>query len=368
MTRTRTAGTRTRTLVVAASAAVAVLTAGVLLRPPTPSLSPETTGDAELTTWIADHLGDGARDQLVAAVVTPDGVRFAGFGADESTEVEIGSVTKTMTALLLAQSAASGTVSLEDRAADHADVGGLPATLEELATHRSGLPRLPSDAGVLVRSVLSQLRGTDPYAGYSADDVLRHAAGATRGDGTVLYSNLGPAVLGQVLARAEGAAYSDLVQERILAPLGMTASRVPMTADGLGPDAPTGYSATGRAVDAWAMEGYAPAGGVRSTAADMARYAQALLTGDPALGVPAAEVLAPRHEAGDLGRIGLAWLTAEREDGGETTWHNGGTAGYSTMLAMDRERGVAVFVNGNTAASVDELGRNLLVHVLEEES
>ena len=79
-------------------------------------------------------------------------------------------------------------------------------------------------------------------------------------------------------------------------------------------------------------------------------------------------VLDPRFDAGDGDRIGLAWYTSDAVGGGSATWHNGGTAGYATMLAMDRERGIAVFVNSNTATSVDGLGLRLLAHVLEEES
>ncbi|MWV59097.1 serine hydrolase domain-containing protein [Rathayibacter sp. VKM Ac-2754] len=357
-----------RLKIAAGAAALAVLAAGLLLRPTVPALSAERTGDAEIADWLHENVERGARDQLVAAVVTPDGVRFAGLGADESTEVEIGSVTKTMTALLLAQSAANGTVSLEDPAADHAELGGFPGTLEELASHRSGLPRLSSDLRDTAVTLLAQLRGSDPYASYSAEDALRHAAAAPLGEPEVAYSNLGAAVLGQAVARAEGVEYADLLRERVFTPLGMDASSIPTTADALAPDAPTGYSESGRPVDAWTLEGYAPAGGVRSTAADMARYAEALLTDDPALGVPAAEVLDPRFDAGGSGRVGLAWFTSDAVGGGSATWHNGGTAGYSTMLAMDRERGVAVFVNGNTASSVDGLGMRLLDHVLEEDS
>ncbi|PPI19434.1 serine hydrolase [Rathayibacter sp. AY1B1] len=357
--------TRRRLALAAASAAAVVLLGGVLLRPSAPTLSTEATGDAEIAEWLRTDVGDGARNHLVAAVVTPDGVRYGGLGADERTEVEIGSVTKTMTALLLARSAAEGTVGLEDPAADHADVGGFTGTLEELATHRSGLPRLPAGIGDLASTLVAQLRGTDPYAGWSADDVLRQAADADQGEHVHAYSNLGAAVLGQTLARAEGRDYADLLRERVLDPLGMTATSAPETADALPADAPTGFSASGRPVDAWTMAGYAPAGGVRSTAADMARYAQALLTDDPALGVPAASVLDPRFDA-DGARIGLGWFTSESEDGGSVTWHNGGTSGYSTMLAMDRERGVAVFVNGDTASSVDELGLRLLERAGEE--
>ncbi|QHC65289.1 serine hydrolase [Rathayibacter sp. VKM Ac-2759] len=357
-----------RLTIAAGAAALAVLAGGLLLRPAAPTLSAERTGDAGIADWLHANADAGARDQLVAAVVTPEGVRFAGLGADESTEVEIGSVTKTMTALLLAQSAADGTVALDDPAAEHAELGSFPGTLEELASHRSGLPRLSSDLRDTAVTVLAQLRGADPYATFSAEDALRHAAAAPLGDGEVAYSNLGAAVLGQAVARAEGVEYADLLRDRVFSPLGMHASSVPTTADALAPGAPTGYSETGRAVDAWTLEGYAPAGGVRSTAADMARYAEALLTDDPALGVPAAEVLDPRFDAGDGARIGLAWFTSGTEGGGSATWHNGGTAGYATMLAMDRERGVAVFVNGNTASSVDGLGMRLLAQVLEEDS
>ena len=359
---------RTRTRLIAAAAAVAVLAGGVLLRPAAPRLSDERTGDAAIAQWLSEQAG-GTRDRLVAAVVTPDGVRFAGLGADERTEVEIGSVTKTMTALLLAQSAAAGTVALADRAADHAEVGGFEGTLEELASHRSGLPRLSPNPLDLAATLVAQLRGVDPYATFSPEDVLRQAASAGGGGGDeVAYSNLGVAVLGQTLARAEGADYADLVRERILTPLGMTASSVPVSTDALGPDAPTGFSESGRRVGPWTLEGYAPAGGVRSTAEDMARYAGALLTDDPALGVPAATVLDPRFDAGDGDRIGLGWFTSAADDGGATTWHNGGTAGYATMLAMDRERGFAVFVSSTTATSVDGLGLDLLAHVLEEEA
>ncbi|QHC69086.1 serine hydrolase domain-containing protein [Rathayibacter sp. VKM Ac-2801] len=357
-----------RRLVLAAAAAAAVLLGGVLLQPSAPTLSPDATGDARIAEWLRTDVGDGARNHLVAAVVTPDGVRYGGLGADERTEVEIGSVSKTMTALLLAQSAEEGTVALDDPAAEHADVGGFPGTLEELASHRSGLPRLPSGLGDTAATLLAQLRGTDPYAGWTADDALRHAAEADLGPEEAAYSNLGAAVLGQTLARAEGRDSADLLRERVLEPLGMTATTVPVTADALAPGAPSGYSASGRSVAPWTLEGYAPAGGVRSTAADMGRYAQALLTDDPALGVPGSAVLDPRFDAGGGDRIGLAWYTSEAAGGGFTTWHNGGTAGYSTMLAMDRERGVAVFVNGDTASSVDDLGLRLLQRVLKEES
>ncbi|PPI56687.1 serine hydrolase domain-containing protein [Rathayibacter toxicus] len=353
---------RGRVVALASTAGILILLGGRLLFPSTPHLAEERTGDAEIARWLHENAGEGIRHQLTAAVVTPGSVRFGGLGADEQTEVEIGSVTKTMTALLLAQSVARGTVALDDRASDYAALGDFPGTLEELASHRSGLPRLSSDPRDAAVMLFAQLRGKDPYATFSPDDVVNHAAHAALSErGTVSYSNLGAAVLGQILARVEGQDLSGLFRDRLFLPLGMVDTFLPVTADALRPDAPTGYSARGRPVAPWTLGGYAPAGGARSTAADMARYAQALLSSSPALGVSAATVLDPRFDAGES-RTGLAWFTSSAA-GGTTTWHNGGTAGYSTMLALDREHGIAVFVNGNTALSVDELGLRLLEHV-----
>ena len=59
----------------------------------------------------------------------------------------------------------------------------------------------------------------------------------------------------------------------------------------------------------------------------------------------------PEGEA-TTGEIGLAWHTSEVERR-EITWHNGGTGGMHTMLALDRERGQAVIVLSNTSRSID---------------
>ena len=71
---------------------------------------------------------------------------------DADTVFEIGSITKVFTALLLADMANKGEVSLDDPAAKYLPAGhrmpergGRPITLTDLATHRSGLPRMADD-------------------------------------------------------------------------------------------------------------------------------------------------------------------------------------------------------------------------------
>lgn len=348
-----------RPLVAAAVAGAVVVAVGLVGAPRPPTPSTDRTGDPVVAARLAELAAGGAHDQLSAAVLTPAGTVFAGLGADEHTSVEIGSITKTMTALLLAQSVESGTVDLDDPAAAHLDLGAQPFTLAELAGHRSGLPRLAPGIGATLGALRDQILLRDPYTRTVPELEAAAREASLSGRGEFRYSNLGAAVLGQAVAAAEGATYRDLLHRRVLDPLGMASSYLPVTPDGLRPGAPLGTTASGRVADPWTLHAEAPAGGVRSTAADMATYARALLDGDPSLGVAPGTVLDPRWDDGDEGRVGLAWFT-QSFDGRTVTWHNGGTGGFRSMLALDRDAGTAVFVAGNTTADVDQIALALL--------
>ncbi|TFD83934.1 class A beta-lactamase-related serine hydrolase [Cryobacterium lactosi] len=354
----------TRIRLIAVGAALAVIVAGVLAAPRPPTLSTSATGDPGLAQSLADKAGiePGARDTLVTAVIDAEGVAYAGLGADETTEFEIGSITKTFTALLLAQAVERGEVALTDPVGDYLDLGDSAAadvTLADLSSHRSGLPRIAITVSALATSLWSSYRGSDPYP-FDLAALEEHARAAALTDpGTVAYSNLGVALLGQALAAAAGTDYPELLQTRVLEPLGMAHTSIAVTADALPAGARTGYTTAGRPADAWTMGAYAPAGAIRSTAADMALYAQALLSADPALGVDPATVLDPQGPAGAGPLIGLAWFTQAPEDG-TATWHNGGTGGFASMLALDRTANRAVIVLGNTATSVDALAMSIL--------
>ncbi len=151
-----------------------------------------------------------------------------------------------------------------------------------------------------------------------------------------------------------GIDYAQLAQERIFKPLGMTASIIPVSSGNLPSDAPTGYGATVKEAAAWTMNGSAPAGGIRSTPADMVRYAQALLDGT----APGIEALTPQWDAGKQ-RIGLAWFTEEAA-GKALTWHNGGTGGFASVIYLDRTNDRAIVILSNTAASVTQAGETLI--------
>jgi CubicO group peptidase (beta-lactamase class C family) len=360
-------------LIPAVVAIVAAVLAALLFAPGAPALGGAHTGDAELaarTRAVIDD-ADGLRG-LAVAWVENGRVRRAGLGdaadgrpVDADTAFEPGSVTKTWTAMLLADMIMAGEVRATDTLATllpgrtFADPAVRDITVEELASHRSGLPALaPRDGlGVLV-SVTAPVRGADPYAGIDRDDVL-DAVGRIHlrdGKGTVRYSNFGVAVLGHALAERAGRPYARLVTDRVLAPVGMRSTV--FRPDGAAPPhtAAVGTTVTGRAVDPWSGSGYLPAGvGDWTTAADLATFLAATMAGT----APGSAATTPRFRDDDTSRIGYAWFTTRYGDR-EITWHNGATGGFSAYVAYEPATRRGVVVLGNTDRSVVPIGLALL--------
>jgi CubicO group peptidase (beta-lactamase class C family) len=342
---------------VALALAAAVVLVGVLARPSPPALSAQVTGDAALAAR-ARPLLPGALDRVSIGVVDGPSTTYTSFGADEHTAYEIGSVTKTFTGLLLADAIQRGEVTAETKVGVLLPLGGAPVadvTLEELASHRSGLSAQGMQPEDQIPWLLRTLMHRDPFV-QDVNGVLAIARKARLTDrGAVVYSNLGVALLGHALAAAAHTDYAQLVQERLVTPLGMTASSLPLTAGRLPQGALTGYSATGVAEAPWTIDGWAPAGGARSTVADMVRYARALLDNS----APGMDALTPRWEVGRQ-QVGYVW-TMQTIQGRTVTMKNGLTGGFTSKIVLDRANQRAVIVLSNTAAQVDEAADGLLV-------
>ena len=114
----------------------------------------------------------------------------AGDSINQRTVFEIGSVTKAFTGVLLAQMIERGDVRLNDPISLYLpQSAGVPAsvgdsiTLLELATHSSGLPRLPSN--------LNPANPENPYADYSVHDLYSFLAAVQPGPKKAEYSNAG---------------------------------------------------------------------------------------------------------------------------------------------------------------------------------
>ncbi|MFT3875089.1 MAG: serine hydrolase domain-containing protein [Propioniciclava sp.] len=337
---------RTRVLPVVAVAVLVLTLAGIVA--PRPITLGPPTGDRRLADAARPHLS--GQHHVAIALIEPEGVRYAGFGADEHAVFEIGSVTKTFTSALLREAIARGEVSADTRVRDlvptDAPVGDV--TLQELASHTSGLPRLGGSQTNPV-SLFAHLLRRNPYSG-DGELVIRDALAAGLTDrGTVAYSNLGVALLGQLLARAADLSYPDLLRMRLLDPLGLAETTLPLTASDLPPEAPRGYDVAGRTAAAWPLDGWSPAGGVRSTAHDLAIWVESMLDGRN----PGASGLGVVAEVAPGDRVATGWFLQDLAGGGTLVWHNGGTGGFRSFVGFDPDARRGIVVLADTERDVD---------------
>lgn len=283
------------------------------------------------------------------AVITPVGTTTKYFAEhDAHTHYEIGSVTKTMVAYLLANSIVTERVtesqSLQSIFAEVPE----SITLAQLATHTSGLPRLPGD-------LFEGADEADPYAHYTLATTLAYLADlevapTSESLDHYEYSNLGYGVLAEALASVHGKSFAQLIQDELFTPFGMTASNVAMPLqNGEQPLATLaqGYSSVGTPVAPWHFQAMAGAGAVRSTLPDMIRYVEQLIQRLQQR-APAVELLlAPRFTMGRCCARSLGWILQKDEKGQWFAWHNGQTAGATSFVGfyLDGSRAVVILHN-----------------------
>ncbi|REE99838.1 serine hydrolase domain-containing protein [Thermomonospora umbrina] len=275
--------------------------------------------------------------------------------ADLDTRFEIGSLTKTFTALLLAEMAADGLVRLDDPVDLYlpADARlpaspGPPVTLLHLATHTSGLPRLPP--GLLARAARHWF--TNPYAAFGTADLMAALPRArprfTPGR-RVSYSNFGVGLLGVALSHAAGEGYEGLLHARVVEPLDLTDT----DGDPYGPQA-TGHW-HGRPRPPWLIPGLAAAGALRSTGRDLLRYVSALLdpasVAVPSLSAALADVRRPRP-VGPTGRPRCLVWNLRRETTHDLVHHSGATRGFTAFVGFGPGTGTGIVALANTTSSM----------------
>lgn len=263
---------------------------------------------------------------------------------------EIGSISKVFTGLLLAQAVLEEKVTPDTTLREimggkqsFADPAVAAITLKQLATHTSGLPRLPDN--------LNAARNpSDPYAAY--DRPLLDAAVAKQklkgkppfGQS---YSNYGMGLLGDLLARLYGKSWEELVVEKITKPLGMSDTVVTLSDEQQRRFAPP-YNGEKKAA-AWHLTALAGAGALRSSSTDLLKFGAALLSPSGTQIKEALELMQrPLAEDGAMG-YGIMLDTV---DGESVREHNGATGGYRALLQMiPGRRTVRVVLSNN--ASVD---------------
>jgi CubicO group peptidase (beta-lactamase class C family) len=319
-------------------------------RPVTLSLLGDVVAD------VVTHRRSGSAVPGVAVGIDLRGdSAFFGFGVTsledplpvtEHTIFQIGSISKTFVALLIARLIEAGRLTLDLSVTEVLDDITVDPriTVRHLLTHSSGVsgdpmianaPRLlagGADDGLAV--ALRELSGRP----------LDFAPGTTWS-----YSNAGVMLAAAIVERLEGRAYPDLLSERILRPLGMGHSFT--TADEAITHRVAVPHANARVLrDAgwqrhWQLPGWdVPGGGIASTAYDMVGYGRHLLSGgEPGI------LLTPQFCRGQAGQnFALAWYLDD-VGGQRIAWHDGLTTGYCARMTMALDDGLCMVVLTNSA-------------------
>ncbi|MBV8035740.1 serine hydrolase [Roseateles sp.] len=287
------------------------------------------------------------------------GAAVSGARPDADSVFEIGSITKTFTALLLADAVVRGEIKLDDPVEAALPDGlrlrdsqGQPLRWVDLATQRSGLPRLAAN--------MAPANPADPYADYDWPALRLFLQGwrpKVARDSRFEYSNLGFGLLGHALALREDTDYATLLARRVLQPLGLT-GQVGFAL----PDLLPGHDGKGRPVPAWHFRSVtAGAGALHGTARGLLRYADAALGGYEHPLREAFALCLQRRAAtiAPTNPIGLAWLLAPLNDRTVFT-HDGATFGFASSLWLDPERRRASVVLANAQVAVDDLALRVL--------
>ena len=277
---------------------------------------------------------------------------------------EIGSITKILTALLLADMVERGEVVLDDPVATYLpaavtvpDYHGQPITLLDLATYTSGLPRLPGN--------FAPADPLNPYVDYTVEQLYAFLSGytLTYAPGTHYeYANVGFGLLGHALARRADRSYEDLLIQRICNPLGLDSTRITLS-----PEMQTrmaqGHDDCQEPTPLWDLPSLPGAGAVRSSADDLLVFLEACLGRRATPLAPAmARLLATRRPTNrHQVQVGLGWFMIDEHDDAIVT-KTGGTGGFATFVGFSpgSGRGAIVLTNAANSARASDIGQHLI--------
>jgi CubicO group peptidase (beta-lactamase class C family) len=315
------------------------------------SVRPDTA--AALFAEVAAAQSEGRLPSVNAGVIRDGGLVWTGSrgrfatadGALPGPDVQyrIGSITKTLTAILVMQCRDDGLLSLNDAVGKHLPgIAFGDLTIRHLLAHSGGMNAEPSgpwwerNPGVTFDELTAAM--DDSHAVGPAD--RRHH-----------YSNLGYGLLGEIVARLRGASWWELVQERILDPLELRrTSYFPAgsSAQGFSVHPFSGQLVPEPSYDAGAM---APAGQLWSTIEDLARYAMfwidpvnEVLSRDSVEEMAAPAAADPREGLTASYGLGLRLIA---DDPHLLIGHTGSMPGFLAGLFVDRVRRVGAVTLGN---------------------
>lgn len=327
-------------------------------------------------TIAADVADDGVGGIAAGVMVDGDLVWADAWGlADRETREPMlpssvsrtGSISKSVTAVLMMILVDRGVIGLDDPVANYLPEfdelqarrpGTQDVTFRHLASHTAGLVREPDWPGSVVGPIAeweNQILQSIPQTAYDSIPGARYQ-----------YSNIGFGMLGLALSRAAGRPFIDMVEEEIFVPLGMTGSSFVVQGAALEPRLAQGYTSRNEVVDGdapareHAGRGYKiPNGGVYSTVGDLGRFLGAI-AGVPGLRIleesSREEMLRMQTPEDPHVGYGLGLSLVMDDQGNRLAAHGGSVAGYNAYMVVDPDTRVGVVLLRNYTGGRTNLG------------
>ncbi len=304
------------------------------------------------------HLKNGKDISIVTGVISPTISDISSYGnlsrsnhikVNGDTLFDIASITKTFTTLLLADMLEKGEVKPNDTLkmflpsnVTVPTYNGQKITLEQLATHTSGLPDFPPG---FVRN--------QSYTDKQVYDKLANTKLVSRPSSIVNYSDIGMALLGHALSLKANKSFEQLVDERILKVLGMNSSGISLTNETKSHFA-QGHLAGKEIGLEFLPEIIQPAGAMYSSAKDLLKYLSANMNFiHTKLNLPMQETHLirqvfqsthlPNQTLPQTTYVGLGWFTTTNFLS-SVTWHSGSIYGYTSFVGFnpDKKTGLVI--------------------------
>lgn len=291
--------------------------------------------------------------QLAIAIIEDGSVSYFGIKRERDSTVvirnhdkvfEIGSITKVFTGTLLAGYVVEDEVALGGLINDALSLSlknDVEISFEQLATHTSGLPRVPASLDSVSLENPYKEFGEEALEAYLTEDLVMLQEPGEKCD----YSNLGGGLLGYVLSRVAQNTYEGILQERIFSKYNMLTSTT--IRNEVEDKLVVGLNDQGEEVANWDMSVLMGAGGILSTVEDLSKFAIAQFDSTNT------ELVLSRTEhfkVSDQFSMGLGWSVIKSESGSNWNWHNGGTGGYTSSMIVDVAAKNAVVILSNVSA------------------
>lgn len=280
---------------------------------------------------------------------------------DEYTIFEIGSVTKTFTALLFADFVIKNEISLTDSLNSYLpdniqapEKDGIPIRFVDLLNHTSGIPREPA--------IVTENNSFDNFNEEDLKDYFDHLNLKSVPGAKYKYSNLGMGLAGYIISKLKSTGYNELIKQEILNPFGMVSTACTdseITTDNIA----QGYYGNEKTDFYRYSEIFAPSGVIKSNLHDMMIYLNENIScSHPVLSDALELVQVKTFDIEAHQSIALGWHINEMESGDEIYWHNGGSKGFSSFIAFNRatNEGVVVLINSYCFGEQDIIGIEIM--------